>query len=157
MYIQKGLTLGSIYFFFRILSIFNTHIQGEGRMFFKEIYSGVYPKLSNSQIHSIIFKLLLLKLIFLYKINPSKMLELPLFHGKIQHHSPMPMIVNSFALISNVQHKQPCNFFCRHLLIFSNKTFQSLNSQSLNNQIKKKKKNGVVVCGSRIILCDQLH
>ena len=31
-------------FFFRILSIFNTHIEGEGRRFFKEIYSGVIQK-----------------------------------------------------------------------------------------------------------------
>ena len=28
----------------RILSIFNTHTRGEGRRFFKETYSGIYPK-----------------------------------------------------------------------------------------------------------------
>ena len=31
-------------FILRILSIFNTHIEGEGRRFFKEIYSGVIQK-----------------------------------------------------------------------------------------------------------------
>ena len=37
-------------FFFRILSIFNSHMRGEGRRFFKETYSDVYPKGPNSWI-----------------------------------------------------------------------------------------------------------
>ena len=58
-------------FFLRILSIFNTHIRGErGEGFFKETYSGVYPKGSNSWIHNIGFKPLLLTLIFQCEINP---------------------------------------------------------------------------------------
>ena len=28
----------------KILSIFNTHTRGERKMFFKETYSGIYPK-----------------------------------------------------------------------------------------------------------------
>ena len=43
VYIQKGLTL---------------RYTGDGRRFFKEIYSGVYPKRPNSWIHSTGFKLL---------------------------------------------------------------------------------------------------
>ena len=66
-----------VFFFFffilRILSIFNTHThtQGEGRrfFFFKETYSGIYPKEPNSWIHSTWFKSLLLKLIFQCGIN----------------------------------------------------------------------------------------
>ena len=36
----------------RILSIFNIHTRGGGRMFFKETYSGVYLKGLNFWIHS---------------------------------------------------------------------------------------------------------
>ena len=43
VYIQKGLTL---------------RYTGDGRRFFKEIYSGVYPKRPNFLIHSTGFKLL---------------------------------------------------------------------------------------------------
>ena len=32
------------FFFFRILSIFNTHTREDERRLFKEIYSGVYSK-----------------------------------------------------------------------------------------------------------------
>ena len=89
MYIQNGVTLGyttqtlnlfnlhsfsnvgltHCFFFLRILSI-NTHTRGEGRRFFKEIYSGVYPKWPNSWIHNTGFKPLLLTLIFQCVINP---------------------------------------------------------------------------------------
>ena len=58
------------FFFLRILSIFNTHTREERRRFFKEAYSGVYPKGSNSWIHSIYFKPLLVTLIFQCEINP---------------------------------------------------------------------------------------
>ena len=58
-------------FIFRILSIFNTHTEGEGRNFFlKESYSGVYPKKPNSCIQNTCFKPLLLTLIFQCEINP---------------------------------------------------------------------------------------
>ena len=69
MYIQKGLTLGSIFFFLRILNIFNTHKRGEERRFFKETYSDVYPKEPNSLIYNSCFKPLLLTLIFQCGIN----------------------------------------------------------------------------------------
>ena len=49
-----------IFFLLRILSIFNTHTHTEERKFFKETYSGVYPKGLNSWIHSTCFKPLLL-------------------------------------------------------------------------------------------------
>ena len=65
-------TTTSFFFSFRILSIFNTHThtQGEGRRFFKETYSDIYPKWPNSWIHNTGFKPLLLTLIFQCGINP---------------------------------------------------------------------------------------
>ena len=36
--------INPLFFILRILSIFNTHTRGEGSKFFKETYSGVYPK-----------------------------------------------------------------------------------------------------------------
>ena len=62
----------SFFFSFRILSIFNTHThtQGEGRRFFKETYSDIYPKWLNSWIHNTGFKPRLLTLIFQCGINP---------------------------------------------------------------------------------------
>ena len=39
-----NVSLGSWIFFFRILSICNTHIRGGGRRFFKETYNDIYPK-----------------------------------------------------------------------------------------------------------------
>jgi len=47
-FIGKEEKMVLLVFFLRILSIFNTHTRGEGRRFFKEIYSRVYPKISNS-------------------------------------------------------------------------------------------------------------
>ena len=35
------------FFFFLEYKVFLTHIRKEERIFFKEIYSGIYPKLSN--------------------------------------------------------------------------------------------------------------
>ena len=35
-------------YLFRILSIFNTHTERSDKFFFKETYSGVYPKTPNS-------------------------------------------------------------------------------------------------------------
>ena len=65
-------------FFFRILSIFNTHMKRGEKFFFKETYSGVYPKRPNSWIHSTSFKPLLLTFIFHYEINPlSIMVNVP--------------------------------------------------------------------------------
>ena len=65
-------TTTSFFFSFRILSIFNTHThtQGEGRRFFKETYSDIYPKWPNSWIHNTGFKPRLLTLIFQCGINP---------------------------------------------------------------------------------------
>ena len=40
-----------IFFFFRILNIFNTHTWREGRKFFKETYSDVYPKATKRLLH----------------------------------------------------------------------------------------------------------
>ena len=53
----------------KILSIFNTHTREEGREFFKETYSDVYPKEPYSLIYSTCFKHLLLTLIFQRGIN----------------------------------------------------------------------------------------
>ena len=44
--------------------------RGEKVFFFLETYSGIYPKRSNSWIHSTDFKPLLLTLIFQCEINP---------------------------------------------------------------------------------------
>ena len=46
----------TFFFFLRILNIFNTHTEGERGEGFKETYSGVYPKGSNSWIYSTSFK-----------------------------------------------------------------------------------------------------
>ena len=53
--VQLGLFFKKI-IIFRILIIFNTHIEGEERRFFKETYNGVYPKGPNLWIHSTDFK-----------------------------------------------------------------------------------------------------
>ena len=61
--------INPLFFLLKILSIFNTHTRGEGRRFFKETYSDVYPKKPNSFIYSTCFKPLLLILIFQCGIN----------------------------------------------------------------------------------------
>ena len=50
--------------------IHNIGFKGKGRRFFKEIYSGVYPKGPNSWIHNTSFKPLLFIFIFQCGINP---------------------------------------------------------------------------------------
>ena len=65
-------------YLFRILSIFNTHTERSDKFFFKETYSGVYPKTPNSWIYSTRFKPLLLTFIFQCEINPlSIMVNVP--------------------------------------------------------------------------------
>ena len=54
-----------LFFSFENTKYFNTHTRGEGGKFFKETYSDVYPKYSNSWIHNTDFKPLKLTLIFL--------------------------------------------------------------------------------------------
>ena len=42
--IKYFITLFFEFFFFRIVTIFNTHTEKDDKVFFKETYSGVYPK-----------------------------------------------------------------------------------------------------------------
>ena len=118
MYIQKSLTLRytahalnllnshsffnvgltHCFFFLRILSIFNTHARGEGRRFFKETYSGVYPKGPNSWIHSTGFKPLKLTLI----LQSSKCWE---EEGKKTTHSMPPSSTVNMELVVMLWHE----------------------------------------------------